>query len=548
MAQVNYRPFLLAACLVAAPFTARAQISVVGLASPPELVAREALGGKPGVAVAATWRAGKAAYAGFDGTTTLPASAVSGETATLFEIGSISKVFTGLLLAQAVEAGELRLEDTLGSVLQGKVSFAHPETAAITLRQLVTHTSCLPRLPTDFRKDYVRDEPYATYGLARMWNALAAQKLAQAPPCDGSYSNFGMAVLGEVLAERYGKSWEALVRERITTPLGMRNTMQTLGPHAARMAQAFAGERRVPLWDMQAFAGAGALRSTPEDLLLFGRALLAGRNGPLGAAAERVLTPLARYDGEIGYAIFVRGPAERRTYSHTGGTGGYRSALVLAADTGEVIAAVASNAESGAYKVAADALANRYPMPMTPYALPPERLADYTGVFRESRLSAFTFLPQDGKLYLRASGLVFQPLVPSGPDSFHLGTMGRAVFEREGGKVTGMTWTALGATRRAVLTSEPVPAAAKLPPSELQAYVGRYRSTRFDFVVTSADGQLTIQLTDQDPYKVYPVAGRADRFAWDVLKAEAQFERYGNGQVKALVLHQNGVMRAERVD
>jgi len=82
----------------------------------------------------------------------------------------------------------------------------------------------------------------------------------------------------------------------------------------------------------------------------------------------------------------------------------------------------------------------------------------------------------------------------------------------------------------------------------LQAYVGRYRTSRVDFVVTAEKGQLAIQVTDQDAYKVYPVAGQRDRFAWDVFKGEAQFERYGNGQVKALVLHQNGVVRAERIE
>jgi serine-type D-Ala-D-Ala carboxypeptidase/endopeptidase len=547
---VNLHRTLLAACLLATSLAAHAQLSVVDFSSPPELVAREALAGKPGMAVAAVWRGGKLASAGLDGTTPLPAAALTGDTATLFEIGSISKVFTGLLLAQAVEAGELRLDDTLGLLLRDKVAFADPAVAAVTLRQLVTHTSCLPRLPAEFfRKDYVRQEPYARYDRARMWQTLGDQKLAAAPPCDASYSNFGFGILGEVLSERYGKPWETLVRERITQPLGMRNTMQTLGPHASRMAPAFSGDKRVALWDFQAFAGAGALRSTAEDLVVFGRALLAGRAGPLGAAAERVLAPLGRFDGDIGYAIFVRGPEGRRTYSHTGGTGGYRSAWVLAGDTGEVLVAIASNDQSSAYKTASDVLANRYPVPPAgPFALDPARLAEYSGVFREGRQSAWTFLPQDGKLQLRYSGQVWQTLVPSGPDTFNLGTMARLAFEREAGRIVAMHWTGRGAERRAARTDEPVPGAARMPQDLLQAYVGRYRTSRFDLVVTAADGQLTIQRTDQDPYRVYPVAGQSDRFAWDLFKAEAQFERYANGQVKALVLHQNGVMRAERVD
>jgi hypothetical protein len=93
-----------------------------------------------------------------------------------------------------------------------------------------------------------------------------------------------------------------------------------------------------------------------------------------------------------------------------------------------------------------------------------------------------------------------------------------------------------------------VPAAATLPQDELQPYVGRYRAPRFDLVVTAANGQLAVQLTGQDRLLVYPVAGQPDRFAWDSVKAEVQFERYPNGEVRGLVLHQNGLVRAERAD
>ena len=122
----------------------------------------------------------------------------------LFEIGSISKVFTGLLLAQAVERGDLGLDDRLGDVLAGKVAFSSPAVASITLRQLVTHSSCLPRLPPDFRDAGPPESPYRRYDRPRMWAALASLQLTQAPPCEASYSNLGFGLLGEILSERYG--------------------------------------------------------------------------------------------------------------------------------------------------------------------------------------------------------------------------------------------------------------------------------------------------------------------------------------------------------
>src|SRR6185369_8679771 len=252
--------------------------------------------------------------------------------------------------------------------------------------------------------------------------------------------------------------------------------------------------------------------------------------------------------GKIGYAIRVNGPPERPTYSHTGGTGGYRSLLLLMPDTAEVVALVASNAESSVWRMANDMLVARYPVDNGSFSLAPDRLGEYVGVFRESRQNALTFVAQDGRLYFRGTGQPFIALTPSGPDTFNYGTRGKGVFEREGGKVKTVRWLVRGGERLGQLTGEPVPAAATLPREQLQAYVGRYRAPKFDFMVTDADGQLAVQLTGQDRFPVYPVAGQSDRFAWDIVAAEVQFERDTGGGVRGLVLHQNGRIRAERVD
>jgi D-alanyl-D-alanine-carboxypeptidase/D-alanyl-D-alanine-endopeptidase len=539
---------LLALAVLTGASAAVAQPAVVPLSTPVETLAREALGEQPGMAVAGAWRAGQVSYAGASGGGAA-APVTSGPQATLFEIGSISKVFTGLLLAQAVEAGDLSLDDSIGRLLQDKVEFTHADTGRITLRQLVTHTSCLPRLPPDFRQaGYERQNPYRTYDRARLWKTLGQLRLADAAPCDAAYSNFGFAVLGETLAQRYGKPWAELVRERITQPLQMRNTFQALGPQAARLAPGFDGAFIAVPWDMLAFAGAGALRSTAEDLLVFGQAILAGRDGPLGAAAARLVTPLERFDGQIGYAVFVNGPPARRTYGHTGGTGAFRSVLTIAPDTQEVVVLLASNAQSAVWRIANDMLVGRYLVENASFELPAERLADYQGVFRETRHNALTVVAQDGRLYLRTTGAPYVALTPSGPDSFNYGTRATAIFGRTGDRVTSVRWILRGSERVARRTDEAFPAAALLPQETLDAYVGRYRSPRFDFHVTASGGQLAIQLTAQDRMLVYPVAGRADRFAWDLVQAEVQFERLRSGEVRGLVLHQNGTTRAHRLD
>lgn len=546
------RPSIRSTCLVLLMVAAMAGLHAepLSLASDPLELARAALGALPGSSAVGVWRDGKVSQAGTRDGAALPSAEVGGDKAALFEIGSITKVFTGLLLAQAVERGDLGLDDTLGKLLEGKVTMASDKVGAVTLRQLVTHTSCLPRLPADFREGARRDDPYRNYGRARLWAALASMKFDAAPPCAASYSNLGVGLLGELLSEHYGKPWDVLVRERITEPLGMHDTVRALGDRSARLAPGFNGSKPAPPWEMQAFAGAGSLRSTPADLLLFGRAILAGRNGPLGPAAERLVTPLARFDGGIGYAIFVRGPPTRRTFVHTGGTGGYRSQLLLAADTGEVMVVLASNAEAPVHRVGAEVLASRYPVEAGGIAIEPSRLAAYAGVFRVDPNAAFTLVVQDGALHLHSTGQPFVVLAPSGPDSFTLGTRGRVVFERDGdgAAVSRVTVSSQGVDHLGLRTPEPVPPSASLPDAQLRAFVGRYRSARLSFDVQAGAGQLTVKLNEQPRFPVFPVADRPDRFAYDVVRAELQFERYPNGEVRGLVLHQNGEQRVPKVE
>lgn len=545
----------LATVLLAFTLSTGVQAQEASMATEPLALARAVLGALPGQAVAGVWRQGRTTVAGVRRASgapdaqPLPESEVSGEAAALYEIGSISKVFTGVLLAQSIEAGELSLDDTLGKLLEGKAQITSPYTAAVTLRQLVTHTACLPRLPADFRQERAPEDPYRGYGRERLWAAVAALQLPAAPPCEAVYSNFGFAVIGEILSGRAGKPWAQLVRERITVPLGMRDTVQVLDGHASRLAPAFAGQKPTPPWEMQAFAGAGGLRSTPRDLLLFGRAIAAGRNGPLGAAAERLVAPQARFDGDIGLAIFIAGPPARRTFSHNGGTGGFASYLIVAPDTQEVMVLLASNSRTPLYRIGGEVLAGRYPATAQPAALDAARLPEYTGVFRENKANALSFAVQDGVLHVRATGQRFMPLTPAGTDTFVRGRVTTIMFVREAGAIVGVNWSNRGAERSARRTDEPAPQEARLAQDILQAYAGNYRSRYAPYTVRAEDGQLSIQNGENPPLLVFPVPGQPDRFAYDLVAAEAAFERYPSGQVRALVIHERrGALRADRVD
>lgn len=514
-----------------------------------DAMAAAALGPLRGVAQVGVWSDGQARFGmARNRVADAPAQA-------LFEVGSISKVFTGLLLAQAVEQGDLALEDTRGALLNGTPSAAPAlpaPVAAITLRQLVTHTSCLPRLPADFRERSDAANPYRTYGRVRLWQALAHTRLAQSPPCASAYSNLGFAVLGEVLAQRYGKPWAMLVHERISGPLGMHDTVQALGDKAPRLAVAYDGDSPVSLWEFDAFAGAGALRSTAADMLTFSRALLAGAKGPLGPAAQRLFTPLAQYEGsQIGYAMMLRERDGLRTWLHGGSTGGYRSIWMLAPERGDAVIALVANAQAMQSHVMTPLLQARYPVPAGRPAADAAALAPYEGVYRASPTVAFSFAVLGGQLHSRATGNEFEPLQVLGPDGFTQPASGRQVrFERKDGQPPTVHYERLGQHLLGTKVDEPVLGTVPPQSSEtLAPYLGRYRMAGGRvFDVQSADGRLQVRLGSQPRFTVYPLPGQPDRFAYDAVRAELEFERYPSGEVRALVLHQNGRFRAPRAE
>ncbi len=183
----------------------------------------------------------------------------------LFEIGSVTKVFTGLLLADLVSGGTVsgstvRLADRAESYLPGGVD------SPVTLLQLATHTSGLPRLPPGFlpRALLHPGDPYAGYRESRLLRA-ARRSLASAAGTAGaapySYSNFGYGLLGYLLGRAAGEPYEALVADRLTGPLGLTST--TFG---GQPVQGTKRGRPVPPWHLGALSGCGGLRSTAADM------------------------------------------------------------------------------------------------------------------------------------------------------------------------------------------------------------------------------------------------------------------------------------------
>jgi serine-type D-Ala-D-Ala carboxypeptidase/endopeptidase len=248
---------------------------------------------------------------------------------TVFEIGSITKVFTSLLLADAVQRGEVALTDPVSKYLPPNVKVPERGGKKITLVDLATHTSGLPRMPTNFHpKD--PGNPYADYTVAQLYEFLSSVVLTRDIGSKFEYSNLGGGLLGHALARRAGTDYETLVRTRILEPLGMKSTAITLSKEMKdRLAPGHDAELQPAAnWDLPTLAGAGALRSTVNDLLTFVAANIGLEKSPLANSMAAMIHPRRPADMpniEIGLGWLISTRNGHEIIWHNGGTGGYRS-------------------------------------------------------------------------------------------------------------------------------------------------------------------------------------------------------------------------------
>jgi serine-type D-Ala-D-Ala carboxypeptidase/endopeptidase len=344
---------------------------------------------------------------------------------TIFEIGSATKVFTSLLLADMVQRGEVALNDPIAKYLPADVKVPQRGGRAITLVDLSTHTSGLPRMPTNFQpKDPAN--PYADYTVEQLYQFLSAYQLTRDIGSQFEYSNLGGGLLGNVLARRAGMDYEALVRSRITGPLGMTSTAITLSPEMkARLAVGHNDQlKAVSNWDIPALAGAGALRSSANDLLTFLAANLGYTSSPLAPAMAAMLAvrrPTGSPGlGEIGLGWLIAKPASDEIVWHNGGTGGYRSFIGYDRTT-RVGVVVLSNTftAAGVDDIGMHLLDSHVPLLPAPkehkeITVDPKLFDGYVGQYQLAPNFILTITREGDRLFAQATG---QPKIQIFPES-----------------------------------------------------------------------------------------------------------------------------------
>lgn len=345
----------------------------------------------------------------------------------VFEIGSISKVFTATILADMAARGEVKLDVPAETYAPAGMVLPKRGEKEITLLNLSEQNSGLPRLPSNF-KPADMNNPYADYTTDQLNAFLAGYQLPRDIGAEFEYSNLGVGLLGALLANRADKSYEALAQERVLKPLGMTMSGITLTPAMqAALAKGHGTDGAVVAnWDLPTLAGAGALRSSMNDMLKFLDANLGPPKNDLERAMRDAQTPrfTAGANMQIGLNWLTLTTKTGGSFVwHDGGTGGYGSFIGF--DPKRNVGVVLLGNHFAAPEDIAMHLLEPS-IPLTPKPAPPaERvaidvpaatLARYVGVYALEVLPDFklTVTQENGALFVQATG---QPNVPVFPES-----------------------------------------------------------------------------------------------------------------------------------
>ncbi|HTD88228.1 MAG TPA: serine hydrolase domain-containing protein, partial [Candidatus Binatia bacterium] len=236
---------------------------------------------------------------------------------TIYEIGSITKVFTAITLAKLAHDGLVTLDDPVTKCLPANANVP----TNITFKHLATHSSGLPRLPDNFFAVVGNSaNPYIVYKKKNLYDYFRNAKNLKEPGAPSGYSNLGFGLLGHALELCAGKPYATLVHDNVLAPVGMQNSAMT-------NANVIPGHdpkgKPVSNWDFDVLAGAGALRSNAEDMLKFLRAQLEPNKT---AIADALRECQKRHLKNMGLAWHFQQTVEGLTFIwHNGGTGGYRT-------------------------------------------------------------------------------------------------------------------------------------------------------------------------------------------------------------------------------
>ena len=471
---------------------------------------------------------------------------------TVFEIGSVTKVFTSLLLADMVQRGEVALTDPVSKYLPPNVKMPEHGGKKITLVDLATQTSGLPYMPSNMNpKDPTN--PFADYTVAQLYEFLATVQLTRNIGSTYEYSNLGVGLLGHVLARRAGADYETLVRTRILEPLEMKSTAITLSKAMKdRLAIGHdAALHPVANWDVATLSGAGALRSTANDLLTFVGTNIDLQKSPLRSSMAAMIvtrrpTGTPNLEIALGWHIWTRDGHE--IIWHNGSTGGYRTwiGFELKSRTGVV---VLSNTWTTA---GVDDIGLHLLDPAVPLAQAAKQpkevkvdaavLEKYTGRYQLAPTFVITVTRDGDHLYAQATGQQRAEIFAESEREFFYKVVDaqlRFVVDANG-RATSIVLHQNGKNTPGNQIEPPKERKeVKVDAAVIEKYTGRYElAPNFILSVTRDGDHLYAQATGQPRFEIF--AEDDHNFFLKVVDAQLTFVVDANGRATSVVLHQGG--------
>ncbi len=322
---------------------------------------------------------------------------------TIYEIGSISKVFTSLLLAEMISEGEMKLDDPIEDYLPN-VQVPDYKGIKITFRHLATHNSGLPRLPDNLKLGEDLSNPYAHYDEKMLLDFLEKYKLLREPGTKHEYSNLGAGLLGYILTQQSGMTLEEMFDEKVGKRIFADNTKITLSEEQKeKLALGHSGGDVVPNWDFQdALAGGGAFKSTVSEMLSFLFLQLDLDENDRTNATELTQELQAEVERKMGLGWHFY---KENIRWHNGGTGGYRSfcGIDLEKNRGVV---VLSNSTYSVDDLGLHLLdeSEALQKPRAIAKVDPQIYKDYVGKYVLSGIMGMEVTTEDDKLYFQPFG------------------------------------------------------------------------------------------------------------------------------------------------
>lgn len=490
----------------------------------------------------------------------------------VFEIGSISKTFTGILLADLVVKGEVKLDDPLQKYLPEGVTAPTRNGKAIQLVQLSNHTSALPVMPTNFHPANPAN-PFADYTEKALFEFLNTYELPRDIGASYEYSNYAAGLLGQVLAAKQNLTYEALMVNVIAEPLGLKNTCITFTPQMKKnLAMGHSRGQEVENWDIPTLAGAGAIRSTVVDMLQYVTANMGKTKSSLYPAMQ-LSHQNTRKEGSkpmVGLGWHLMPIGDQEIVWHNGGTGGYRTFAGFI-NGGEKGVVVLSNSNVSVDDIGVHLLNPASPLQeiKTSIGVKIRSIIDSKGMetginayreLKKNQADKFEFAENElntlGYQYLNEGEIekaiaVFQLNVEAYPSAFNVyDSMGEA-YLKKGDKEKAITLykkavelnpaheegiaklkelgADIGDLVKEVIIADQV----------LETYVGKYElMPGFVLTITKAGNQMKAQATGQPEFPIFPKTENV--FYFKVVPAQLTFNKNGDGEIERVTLLQGG--------